>query len=236
MECFVIFVMAWCWCNATESKPHNVVKHMKKNLIAIIIGILICSCSVTKTVNNKMKYFNENNVEISKSKFNRIRSTNKLLDIPGDSVNHKKLTLREKRGKITNKALLEMLLEKEIKQELDSTKPIVIIYYPGKDTCKSSGSATKESRKLWFEQLEDGINQVAQTKPIYIFKNNEGLEKYDGILTWHKDPEQIVERLFFEHHYPCSSFVVISIDGNYISYFGEFGKEYVWEATQIMNK
>ena len=25
MECFVIFVMAWCWCNATESKPQNVV-------------------------------------------------------------------------------------------------------------------------------------------------------------------------------------------------------------------
>ncbi|NHM03699.1 hypothetical protein [Flavobacterium celericrescens] len=24
MECFVIFVMAWCWCNATESKPQNV--------------------------------------------------------------------------------------------------------------------------------------------------------------------------------------------------------------------
>ena len=24
MECFVIFVMAWCWFNATESKPHNV--------------------------------------------------------------------------------------------------------------------------------------------------------------------------------------------------------------------
>ena len=24
MECFIIFVMAWCWFNATESKPHNV--------------------------------------------------------------------------------------------------------------------------------------------------------------------------------------------------------------------
>ncbi len=24
MECFVIFVMAWCWLNATESKPQNV--------------------------------------------------------------------------------------------------------------------------------------------------------------------------------------------------------------------
>ena len=27
MECFVIFVMAWCWCNATESKPQNVSRH-----------------------------------------------------------------------------------------------------------------------------------------------------------------------------------------------------------------
>ncbi|MCK6607686.1 MAG: hypothetical protein L6Q46_05195, partial [Flavobacterium sp.] len=26
MECFVIFVMAWCWYNATESKPQNVKK------------------------------------------------------------------------------------------------------------------------------------------------------------------------------------------------------------------
>jgi hypothetical protein len=208
---------------------------MKKVLLTFIIGILIYSCSTTK-IGNKTKYFDENNIEISKSKFNRIRSTNKLLDIPGDSVNHKKLTLREKRGKITNRALLESLLEKETNQELDSTKPIVIIYYPGKDRCNSSGSATKESRKIWFGQLEDGVNQVAQTKPIYIYKDKEGLEKHDGVLTWHKDPEGTIERLFFKYHYPCSSFVVISKDGNYISYFGEFGKQYVWEATQLMNK
>jgi hypothetical protein len=209
---------------------------MRKILLIIIFGVLIYSCSTSKIGNNKTKYFDENNVEISKSKFNRIRSTNKLLDIHGDSTNHKKLTLREKRGKITNRALLELLLEKELNQELDSTKPLVIVYYPGKDPCNSSGSATKESRRIWFGQLEDGINQVAQTKPIYIYKNNDGLEKYDGVLTWHKDPEGVVERSFFEYHYPCKSFVVISKDGNYISYFGEFGKEYVWEATQLMNK
>ena len=29
MECFVIFVMAWCWFNATESKPQNVVGNCK---------------------------------------------------------------------------------------------------------------------------------------------------------------------------------------------------------------
>lgn len=209
---------------------------MRNIILTLTFGILIYSCSSSKVKNDKTKYFDENNLEISKSKFDLIRSTNKLLDIPGDSVNHKKLTLREKRGKITNRALLESLLEKETNQELDSTKPIVIIYYPGKDPCNSSGSSTKESSKIWFEQLEDGINQIAKTKPIYIYKNHEGLEKYDGVLTWHKDPEHTIERLFFEHHYPCNSFVIISKDGNYISYFGEFGNEYVWEATQIMNK
>ena len=30
MECFVIFVMAWCWLNATESKPQNVGNKLKR--------------------------------------------------------------------------------------------------------------------------------------------------------------------------------------------------------------
>jgi hypothetical protein len=30
MECFVIFVMAWCWFNATDSKPQNVVNNLRK--------------------------------------------------------------------------------------------------------------------------------------------------------------------------------------------------------------
>lgn len=209
---------------------------MRKILLTLTFGILICSCSSSKVGNDTTKYFDEKNLEINKSTFERIRSTNKLLDIPGDSANHKKLILRETRGKITNRALLESLLEKEINQEIDSSKPIVIIYYPGKDPCNSSTSATKEAMQFWYGQLEDRINQIAKTKPIYIYKEKEGLEKYVGVITWYKDPEQTIERLFFEHHYPCNSFVILSKDGNYISYFGEFGKEQVWEAIQSINK
>lgn len=179
---------------------------MKKSLFILFFGILISSCSSSKGRTQKKKYFNENNVKISKSKFRKIRATNRLLDIPGDSAHHRKLTLREKRGKITNRPILELLLENEINREIDSTKPIVIIFYPGKDACNSSGSASKEQRKYWFDILEDGVYQLAKTKPIYIYKEKEGLEKYHGILTWHKDPDQTIERLFFEHHYPCSYF------------------------------
>lgn len=209
---------------------------MKKFLLIPLFCIFIYSCSSSKVGNKKTRFFDEDNVEVSESKFYRIRSKRKLISIEGDSSNHKKLILREKRGEITNRPLLESLLEKELNREIDSNKPIVIIFYPGKDACNSSGLSTIISKKVWYKELEDGINQVAQIKPIYIYKDKEGLEEYDGVLTWHKDPEGLIEKLFFEYHYPCGSFVVVSKDGNYISYFGETGKEYVWEATQLMNK
>ncbi len=35
MECFTIFVMAKCWLNATESKPHNISKIHQPSLTYI---------------------------------------------------------------------------------------------------------------------------------------------------------------------------------------------------------
>ncbi|MDQ7916883.1 hypothetical protein RBU60_04795 [Mesonia sp. MT50] len=210
---------------------------MKKILLTLVFGILIFSCSSTKTANDKTKYFDENNVEISQLKFNQIQSKREYLAIAGDSSHHRKLVVREKRGKITNRVFLESLLEEQTNQEIDANQPIIIIYYPGKDRCNSSSSATKQSRKSWYGQLEDGIHQTAPTQPIYIYKDKNGLEIYHDVLTWHKDPEGAVETLFFPDHYACSSFVVISKNGDYISHFGEFGKESVWKATaQLINK
>ena len=207
---------------------------IKKILLLSSFVFLIIACSSSQ--HKKTKYFDENNNQISKSKFDKIRATNLLLDIPGDSLHHKKLTLREKRGKISDRTLLESILEETTNQKLDSVKPIVIIYYPGKDLCNSSGSASTESKNLWYEILEKEIYKIAQIKPLYIYKNNEGLKKDESLINWQKDPGGTIERLFFQYHYPCSSFVVISKTGDYISYFGEFPMDYVWNATQQMNQ
>lgn len=195
------------------------------------------SCSSSKKIeNNSVRYFNLDGSEISESKFNRLRSLVKVLGIPGDSINHKKLIKREKRGKINDREAFEFVLEKELNIELDSDKPIVIIYHPGKDPCNSSGTNDKKMIRNWYKELEKGLNKIAQVKPIYICKEYDEIKRAARILDWKKDPEDMIERLFFKHHYPCSSFVVISKEGNYISYFGEFGKKYVWKATNIMNK
>ncbi|MDT0295103.1 hypothetical protein ACFQ3R_04650 [Mesonia ostreae] len=204
---------------------------MKRILFTFMLGILIASCSSTKLSKKETKYFDENNIKISQSEFNETRYKHEFLAIDGDSAHHRKLVIRENRGKIDNRAHLESLLEKETQQKIDANQPLVIIYYPGKDRCNSSSSATKESRKSWYGEFENGLRQIAPTKPIYIYKDPKGLEIYHNVLTWHKDPNGTVESLFFPEHYACSSFVVISKNGEYISHFEEFGKESVWKAT-----
>ena len=207
---------------------------MKIKLCLLFSVILITSCSSSKISKNKIKYLDENNIEISKSKFNRKWQKNRLY-IYGDSINTKKLALKEQHGKISSRPFLEALLEKAINQKLDSTKPIVIIYHPGKDRCNSNGVNTKERIKKSSDQLKKGLNHIAKIKPIYIYKNNEALENYTGIVDWYKDPDGTIERLFFTLHYPCGSFVVISKNGDYISTFSEYNNDFVLKATRQLN-
>lgn len=189
--------------------------------------------SVTQdTIAPNIRYFDENDKEISESMFNRVRSTGIMLDIPGDSIHHRKLTFREMEGTINDRKGLQLLLENATNIKLDSGKPIVVIYYPGADSCNSTGTTDSRYIKKWYQKLEDRLYEKAQVKPLYIYKDYDGLQKFHGILQWNKDPEGVIERLFFKHHYPCYSFVVISKDGDFISYFGEFGKGSVWKATE----
>ena len=83
--------------------------------------------------------------------------------------------------------------------------------------------------------MEKGINKIKESNIIYVYKTQDGL--IDGFKEWIKDPEQIIERLFFVRHYPCNNFVIIAENNEFISYFGEFSKEFVWKAVEkITNK
>lgn len=183
-----------------------------------------------------IKYFDAHNRQISKSEFDKKLSTRDYFRIPGDSINHQKLIFREETGQIQNVERLYELVKQTINKKIDVSKPLVVIYYPGKDRCNSGGTATKTTTTIWYRDLEWGLKRIAKVKPIYIYKSDEGLERYRGIKTWRKDPENTFEQLFFEHKYPCGSFVVISKTGEYISYFGEYPMEFVWEATKILTE
>ncbi|WP_016989585.1 hypothetical protein [Flavobacterium sp. ACAM 123] len=208
---------------------------MKKVLQIICINILISNFSYSQSQDsekNVIKYFDQNYSPLTQKEFENIRRTNKFLDIQGDSINHKVLLVREEQGTIQNKETFDLMLSSASNNKIDSSKPIVIIYYPGKDWCNSSGSATRRTVRKSFNKMEKGINKIKKSTIIYIYKDAVGLYgKNDGFKEWIQDPGNHIERLFFQHHYSCSSFVVISSRGDYISYFGEFSKVLVLKAV-----
>ena len=204
-------------------------------VISIVIGILAFIWFLPDSIiAQKIKYFDEENIEISKKQYNHKLNSKNYLEIPGDSIHCIKLIARAQSGQIENIALLYHTLEVELKQKLDYTKPLIIIYYPGKDACNSNGSQNIEYFEKWYEELESGVFQITQTKPIYNYKKDDAIEKYGKHMVWYKDPLNIIEKTFFKYSYPCNSFVVISQQGQFESYFGEFPKEYVWKACQFL--
>lgn len=208
--------------------------------LSINITIFVVLFSATVYAQNQttfaVKYFDENYQPITKSQFESKRSTRQFLAVQGDSIHHYVLTVREVHGVIENRNDLDSLLSKASNKKIDTTKPLVIVFYPRKDPCNSSGAASRKERKHWFDEMEDGIRRIKTSNVLYVYKEEEGLfGRNDAYKNWIKDPEQIVEGLFFRWHYPCSSFVVVSEKGDFISYFGEFSKEYVWKAMKLLS-
>jgi len=178
------------------------------------------------------KYFDVDHKEISKSTFQKKRAANAVLDFQNDSTHH--LINREEKGTVKDKVKLVSLLEIASKQKIDPSKPIVIIYYPGKDPCNSSGNIKFVAAK--DKELEKDLSKKYKIQPLFIYKENTGLDRFKKAINWVKDPGQAVEKHFFKHHYPCGSFVVISKNGDYISYFGEYMNSQVLEATKKLSE
>ena len=182
---------------------------------------------------NDEVYLDSQNNSISKTTFLKNAENQNALIVKNDSLNiYKAVTERSSKGKINNFSEIASKLIHRHHLSIDTTKPMVIIYHPGKDVCNSSSSATLSWRKQWFEDLESKVAKIAKVKPIYLYRRKEGTEKNSAFLTYYKDPENIVENTFFQFHYPCSSYVIINPDGRYIAYYSEWPKEFLWKNLQ----
>ena len=195
--------------------------------------IIIFFTTICIKLQSQPIYLDQDDNPITEAQFvNIFNSQPGILAVKNDSLDiFKTVVRRQEKGTIDNFAEIFYHLKAD-HSNLEVNKPIVIIYYPGKDPCNTSGSATKKTRKKWFGELENKLQKIAGIKPIYLYRVKDGTEKYDGILDYQKDKGNFIARQFFKFHYPCSSYVVIAPNGNYISYFGEFGKEGVWKSLQ----
>lgn len=142
-------------------------------------------------------------------------------------------------GTIENVDSLYSILKENTRENIETNKPLVIIYHLGENHCNTYKDSydRRNKRRLWIKQLHSKLNKIAEVKPVYIYKDTIGINKFKGIVNYYKDPDSTIEYSFFKEQNYCSNFVVVSPNGNFISNYGEYPKEAVWEAAKlILNK
>ena len=220
---------------------------MKKLVFFTLSLLLLASCKsnqngsseTTQVAYQKSRLYDQENNRISQSKFYNQLLKNQDLSwayVSNKTKFDKRLVAGQKHGVISNKATIIKQLNNTLNIDIASDKPVVIIYYPGKDPCNSSGSATKQTIAKAQQDFEDKLYNLAQIKPIYLYKTIDGLANNYDLSKWHQDPDGLIESLFFEYHYPCSSYLVISKDGEFTSNFGEFNYSEILATTKRLNQ
>ena len=207
---------------------HKIIYMLKSKNTAFCLSMILTVLSsftvfAQKKSSSNWIYLDHLGQEIDKSNFEKLLDTNSFLDI--DSVNYKKLIVRESYGQLSSRAVLEQNLEITLNITIDSTSPIIILYYPGIDPCNSSGNVDANDSKSSYNKLQKTVKKQFNTNALYICQAESELHKSEKLVPWKKDPQRMIEKLFFKHHYPCGSYVVIDPLGRFISYFGEYMTE-----------
>jgi hypothetical protein len=105
----------------------------------------------------------------------------------------------------------------------DAGKLLIVIFYPGKDECNSTGLG---NNRRYFRKEHETLLKWAEkhgaAEPVYLYSNPSGLEKYRGLLPWQEDPDRLFAKQFFKYPYPCGSFVVIHPNGTFRGILGEY--------------
>lgn len=191
-----------------------------KNILLQIILILLSHSLFSQTI-----FFDENNNVISKEEFRNRKIKNEEFKVYNDSLKTAKIVSnRSEMGEIDSEKLINDL-NKLLNLEINKDKPTIIIFYPGKDRCNSSGTTTDKILFLAFKEREEKVNKIRSSNFIYVYKNTKGIKAIKTIA-WRKDPKNIIENTFFNYHYPCSSYAIL-YKNKYIDHLGEFSDEFI---------
>lgn len=180
-------------------------------------------------------YRNEMGGLITQEEFEEKITNGPYFGVPGSVSNEKLLIHRMPFGHVEPDLFYKVL---GMEEALKEGKSLVVIFYPGKDECNSTGSQANDIAhfKKSHEYLINATAKKEAAEPIYLYKNPHGLEKYKGIMEWVPDPDATFEKNFFKYPYPCRSFVVIHPSGEYRAIFGDFPDSQIIQALKILNK
>lgn len=199
--------------------------------------LLMLIALIVQNTMHAQTYYDTDNKIIDREAFNNVLLDERFYIVENDSLKAFKLMYRnnrDERGSLGDTKNLFKELNEKLNLKLDSSKPLIIYYYPGKDPCNSSGTSTRKSQIQWNKELEKKVKKVADVNVLRIYKNKEGIKTIND-YDWKKDPNGLIENLFFNYHYGCGSFVIIN-KKKYSAFFGEYSQRQVIESLKEILK
>ena len=188
----------------------SIVFSQKKKYFFDINGNIITEKEYKKIKDNPLEYF----------KIKAVSDTAKIFTVEK----------RELKGRLSNDSFnrLVLYLNTISESNVDSSKTIIINYYPGFDKCRATSG--RDYVNSLYEIFLKEINSIEKVENYFICKSFDGIEFYDKSIKWKIDKDRFIESNFFPNHYPCGSFLILYPDKNYYIYKGEY---YILE---ILNK
>lgn len=170
-------------------------------------------------------YVNDDLEIISKAAFYKL--SNKpfdsfVLSSDSDSTEINIKVSRIKKGKIASSQLdsIKNTFIKNNKEKVNDINVLLINFYPGDDPCSTNGYKRNFSKRYY--EFHRAIARIENSEQLFIFRTNDGLEKFGRKIPWQPDVNRLIETIFFPIHYPCGGFVIIDNKGNYLAERGEY--------------
>ncbi|AEH01729.1 hypothetical protein [Lacinutrix sp. 5H-3-7-4] len=209
------------------------------NKIITVFFIFFISLSYAQKI-KKNQYYSYEFKEISKDSFYSLldKDENLTLKYENDSTYINAIFKIKRKASFTKdefnnlKKKLEVLSNKKI--DLNST--IIINYLSKNPKIKDSINKTKWNifHKKYLKKIKKELN-------VSVFWINNPLQKNlryyrDDLVNWIEDKDHYFRDLLFPYDFLYGSFSVIDNQGNYISNYGEYGKQQVIEYLEELNK
>jgi hypothetical protein len=173
-------------------------------------------------------YVNDDLKEITIKKFNKKEHYHTYqMHIELDSLIIHAKVINNKKGKIS-KSLLDTIrsqLTSLSNKKIPKNHIIVINYYHGKDRCNSGGDFSFARKKM--NGYRRRISREKNVSQFFMYKSDEGIEKYGKKLEWIPDTFDTIRKLFLPLPYPCGSFVLIDSYGNFYASRGEYNSDII---------
>ena len=184
----------------------------------------------------KKKYLDINKNEITEKQFCKQKNykVNHPVFIQYDSLKIGMLVRRKNIGKLDKIELnqLRQYLSRLSNGKINSYKAIVLNYLSSTPITPYFGK--KSHWTIFKKDYLKNLNKIPNVQQIWINNpDNQNLEYFhNDRIKWIEDSNRIIEKLFFPFEFEFGSFVVINSNGNYISYYAEYGKKEVLDFTK----